>query len=1749
MPKFVWLLHGKELQRSVSFYLAACMALLLCTSVRAQNPGDMNSTVAPALVGGNPAASRSESGVEHINLYNGNLNITVPLVNIDGRGNAGYSMLVPVQRRWNVETNQNQQPSPYSWNDAFSQLDFSSTPYSPGSLVIRRSGSSNQRCLISQRPADLGPYITRLIWVTPDGTETTLRDTQYDGQPQGSGASDCNAVAAYTPVSRGTTFAGMDGSDITFIADTAISDSVYSLADDGAHQTGWLYFPNGTKYRIDNFGNVASIIDRNGNTASLTYPDDDIAVTDALGRAIITQSGYYNAGAAFNNAAGLYEPSWDTVQYAGFGTAQRTIRINHASLADVSTNGTKTYQQLFPELTGADPTVFDPDVISSVVLPDSSSSYSFQYNEYGEVTQMTLPTGGVYRYYYQQNYSCPSGSGGAGGDGVISIANYAGKSVYRRLTERDELADGVNISGKTTYHGCSEANPDPNHSGRPETTVYVDRYDGNNNLLRHESHSFYGDPSGANSIPGPTAYAAWWDGMEFRTDLGDSASATRESRQMAWQQRPCGTSVNTGLPEPCWFGDPQADAAPSHDPQLCQANTTLDGGTTSGRIFKHDQYNNQTDLYEFDFGAAPAVSSSCASSPSGYLRNTHTDYQYASSYVQPGTHIWDLPAAVTLLDPAANQVAKRTLTYDAGGAQLASGITGMTPPTGPRGNATSDQQWWSVNNANIGHQYLYDVAGNAVQDTDANGNVTSLSYGDAQNTYAHLTGVTLPAAGGVAETMQMQYDYSTGFLTSFRDVNGAITSYSYNTNDPFDRLKGIARPDGGTSAFFYPSLTQTGEADDENGPSDGAIQTTLIYDGLHRLTQTWNLESNQPSGNDFIANYRGYDALGRVSWVGNPLRTTNAIGTSAACQSVLACTVTTYDGLNRVTSVRTPDQLPATAGYSGNSATVTDQAQTVRAYTMDGFGRLTQVVENPGSAAIATTYCFDLLDNLTAAHQPAATNCQVSGYAGQTRKFVYDSLSRLHSNLQPEAVHSADGSEGGNSYAYDNNGNLVWRQDNRGQQVCIVYDALNRPTQRIYFEGTIAAAMAGQCSQIPSSAYDPYTSPATYSYGTNGNATGLLTQISNAISVTAFSNFDAMGRVLNSIQGTAGYTYPFSYAYNLAGALTVESYPSGRVITMPRDSLNRPTQIQGVLAGQQPVTYAAGISYAPHGAVQSYLYGNQVTRTYSYNSRLQPQEIRDANPQATLLDLVYGWDGGSTATHNNGLVRSQQINTNASNFLQTFGYDGFNRLTTVTDSGGSGSQRTFQYDAYGNVSLSGNSGTFPVNSGTPPAGTQYSAANRLPATLATYDDAGNVTGTPNCPDCLVYDAENQLLGVTDGNTFVGYNYDGAGNRVAGSEADGTATIYAYDALNQLAAKYVSTPPPAPCTTCYLSGDQLGSTRLVTDQAGNVVGRHDYLPFGEEIPSGYAGRPGGWGALDLVRQKFTGQERDDFSGLDYFGARYYNFVQGRFMSPDPGNAGADLYNPQSWNGYAYVMNSPLSNVDPDGLDSCTATNCLSMGQPPPQPGQVAGSGGGFGFSFGWSFGGGSAPAVSTLSQNAPSSPQFQDRGGNGFVNNFVDAESGAFDVLSLGLTEHLRNEDGIAAEVHKDSNWYKIGIAAGFGLSFLDGGELLGGGEALVDTNAIRFTQSTVTDTFRDGRSLQATIDALRAGTLGPADIPAIRIFAREGVLYTLDNRRLLAAAAAGVKINVRSATAREIKRQVWKFTTKNGGLMVEVLPR
>jgi len=88
---------------------------------------------------------------------------------------------------------------------------------------------------------------------------------------------------------------------------------------------------------------------------------------------------------------------------------------------------------------------------------------------------------------------------------------------------------------------------------------------------------------------------------------------------------------------------------------------------------------------------------------------------------------------------------------------------------------------------------------------------------------------------------------------------------------------------------------------------------------------------------------------------------------------------------------------------------------------------------------------------------------------------------------------------------------------------------------------------------------------------------------------------------------------------------------------------------------------------------------------------------------------------------------------------------------------------------------------------------------------------------------------------------------------------------------------------------------------------------------------------------MLFDPFPGKERDNESGNDYFGARYYESGIGRWVSPDWSTVpGAVPYgnfgNPQSLNLYSDLENNPTSTLDPDGHGSIAYLNVVFKAAP-------------------------------------------------------------------------------------------------------------------------------------------------------------------------------------------------------------------------
>ncbi len=496
------------------------------------------------------------------------------------------------------------------------------------------------------------------------------------------------------------------------------------------------------------------------------------------------------------------------------------------------------------------------------------------------------------------------------------------------------------------------------------------------------------------------------------------------------------------------------------------------------------------------------------------------------------------------------------------------------------------------------------------------------------------------------------------------------------------------------------------------------------------------------------------------------------------------------------------------------------------------MGRLVQVFEVPAGVNYQTSYAYDVLGNLRTVTQ-----------GSQTRTFSYDSLSRLTSAFNPES--------GTVNYRYDQNGNLVLKIDPRLRTgsttlsncsipysenhvaTCYEYDALNRVKSRSYNDGT------------------PNVS---YLYDTIANGKGRLTSTTSSISVTAYDSYDQMGRVTASRQTTNSQSYTMAYAYDLAGHLTSEQYPSGRTVATAYDAAGRLQSINGEQTGEQSKTYADSFSYWASGAIKDSRLGNGLWEHTELNNRLQPIEVRLGTTQSGIDRLQLSYSYGTS--NNNGNVLSQsisvpQVGSNAGfSSTQTYQYDSVNRLSSAEELSNTTQlwKQSYSYaDQSGNNSQYGNRRIDAANT----------TANVLPSSNPSinpqnnrfdtgqgysYDEAGNVTGAPN--QTFTYDAENKQVSYNGGNPLINngasYSYDGDGKRVQKIDSTGT-TIYVYDVEGKMVAEYSNAAPANTDTdkTSYLTSDNLGSARVITGTSGQVKARHDYLPFGEELSANTA----------------------------------------------------------------------------------------------------------------------------------------------------------------------------------------------------------------------------------------------------------------------------------------------------------------------
>ncbi|MBZ5580367.1 MAG: hypothetical protein LAP40_27755 [Acidobacteriia bacterium] len=383
-----------------------------------------------------------------------------------------------------------------------------------------------------------------------------------------------------------------------------------------------------------------------------------------------------------------------------------------------------------------------------------------------------------------------------------------------------------------------------------------------------------------------------------------------------------------------------------------------------------------------------------------------------------------------------------------------------------------------------------------------------------------------------------------------------------------------------------------------------------------------------------------------------------------------------------------------------------------------------------------------------------------------------------------------------------------------------------------------------------------------------------------------------------SSQHPAGQAYGFSYLYNRAGALTSATYPSGRTVMNGYDTAGRLCSVSGATgtppAGPYPCTvtgtsqitaYANAVAYTPQGSLQSIARGDGLAETWGYNNRLQATSVTVGSVGAAFgMNLYYCPGHAAACTSNNGNVSGITLATPGVD--QNFAYDHLNRLTSIQE--GANTQ-AYDYDNRGNRWWTQDAG-LPLSSFVPGSAGGYNDRNQLMMASAQYADRGNQTAIGVYT--FAHDGESRMATGTVNGAATTYWYDGDGRRVQKQNASGTIT-YVYDATGNLAAEYGVTVP-APCTTCYVSVDHLGSTRALTDAQGNVKERHDYMPFGDELFAGAGTRTTAQGypsapAAETLNPLFTGKERDAETGAGFFWSSVYERGAGTMGQSRPGQS--------------------------------------------------------------------------------------------------------------------------------------------------------------------------------------------------------------------------------------------------------------------
>jgi len=491
---------------------------------------------------------------------------------------------------------------------------------------------------------------------------------------------------------------------------------------------------------------------------------------------------------------------------------------------------------------------------------------------------------------------------------------------------------------------------------------------------------------------------------------------------------------------------------------------------------------------------------------------------------------------------------------------------------------------------------------------------------------------------------------------------------------------------------------------------------------------------------------------------------------------------------------------------------------------------------------------------------------------------MYDRLGRKTRLIDPDlgTIH----------YRYNGLGQLLWQQDNMGQRKCMSYDGLERVKSEIHAKNSSCAVTTTLDSYI------------TYEYDTAVNGLGLLANVydnTNDINKEYFYNELSLSyREINTIEGKRYYqdtVYDHNNQFRVSKTYDASQSNSGVEYNYNSNNylISKRDLVSNTPIWQLHTTDAWG------NATQ-YRYGNGITTAIDYD---------DYDGTYASINATKGGTTIQNSTYHFDTVGNLEYRHGFDGFEEDFTYDSLNRLDSWTKSG-SGASGTIDvtYDHLGNVTSKTGIGTYHYDNNS------HAVSRITNGSLAgsfIYDGNGNMTSGGG-RSLISYNVNNKPTRIVTANHTTEFAYSIDGARVKRSDIKGnenTTTLYVGNVefvsvqgklsriqrtINGMAiqTQYMSTNVT---TLEYLHFDHLGSADVITNEAGQVVKRFSFDPWGQRRSvDNYTTSFGLTSAVGLAltyyNKGYTGHEHMDESGLIHMNGRIYDPRLARFLNADP-----------------------------------------------------------------------------------------------------------------------------------------------------------------------------------------------------------------------------------------------------------------------